>query len=357
MDTTRALLTAPSPENRSPENPLARVARATRQHALANPRLSAIGAWGAHWAARLRLGSMLPRTSRLGRTLRHTAPALNSSSRSLKTELRSVTQYLAADASSADVFLFTGCMAGFFSSRDIAAAIRVLAAVGLKTHIPPGQVCCGAMDQHLGYPAAAARLRETNSAAFAFDRPIIVLDSGCQAELREYPESAWRQKTFSLPDFLVTLPPERLRQAFGGLLANAQSSPSEGAKNHARGTSASPAAVRIALHLPCTLRNVVRRAAERSAFYAGLPAVTVVTSHPATGCCGAGGTAMLTQPAMADALGRATLAALEHSQPDWIVSDNVGCRVHLAAMAEQSQNSIPVISGARFLASRLHRGN
>lgn len=348
MDTTRALLNAPATGKTKPASPFAYVTRVLREQALNSPRISALGALCARWAAQLRLGSMLPRSSLLGRTLRHTAPALNANRRSLAPSARAGLASIKTDTHTADVLLFTGCMAEFFSSADLAAATRVLEAMGIQVHAPAGQVCCGAMDQHLGYPQAATRLKQANLAAFFGNRPIIALDSGCHAELREYGDGSWRDRVVGLTDFLAGLPPERWKLAFGEATATTAQFADE---PQPQAPMTRP--IRIALHLPCTLRNAVRRTAQRKAFYANLPGVSIVTTHPATGCCGAGGTAMLTQPAMADSLGSATLAALEELQPDLIVSDNVGCRIHLTAMAEHSSRGIPILSGARFLASRL----
>ena len=50
-------------------------------------------------------------------------------------------------------------------------------------------------------------------------------------------------------------------------------------------------------------------------------------------CCGSAGTYSLLQPDIADALRERKLAALNHTQPDVIVTGNVGCAVHLAAAA------------------------
>jgi glycolate oxidase iron-sulfur subunit len=347
MDATRALVRAPAPGKAGSGGALAALTRMARGQAFARPQISALGALGARWAARLRLGSWLPESTLLGRTLRHTAPALNKNRQALTPSQSARQASLTTDAASADALLFTGCMTPFFSSADIAAALQVLEAMGLKVHIPAGQVCCGAMDQHLGYPQAAARLKESNLTAFFGNLPIIALDSGCQAELREYSDGTWRDRAISLPDFLASLPPERWKRAFGDTPADS------GKLSGEQQPQPTIHPIRIALHLPCTLRNAVRRGAQRRAFYASLPGVSIVTTHPGTGCCGAGGTAMLTQPAMADALGGATLAALEELQPDLIVSDNVGCRVHLMAIAEQANRGVPILSGARFLASRL----
>lgn len=263
------------------------------------------------------LQRLFPRSTRIGRTLRHTGPSLVPMPR-----LRGGT---AADA---DVLLFAGCMDAFFTGPDIAAALELLEALGVRAAVPPGQVCCGAIDQHLGRPGAAAALRAENERAFAGGaQPIILLDSGCEAQWREVPGAAWRQRVTSLTGFLAGLPVDESRW---------RRDP-----------------VRVALHLPCTLRNVNRETEGIRRLFGRLPGVQVTAVVPPHNCCGAGGTAMLTQPEMADTLGDETLDALQAGTPDVIVSPNVGCSVHLRALQQRGGDGPRIVSPARFLRERL----
>ncbi|AGA32073.1 glycolate oxidase iron-sulfur subunit [Thioalkalivibrio nitratireducens DSM 14787] len=276
-------------------------------------RFAALAARTAHW---LGLRHLLPARSRLGRVLRHTGPSLR----------RMPALPAPTGPDTADVLLFTGCMDAFFTGPDAAAALEVLSAFGLQVWVPRNQVCCGALDQHLGRPAEADALRRRNEAAFGTGtRPILALDSGCEAQLREYPQIRWQQRVTSLTALLAELPADRVRW---------RDDP-----------------VRVALHLPCTLRNVTRETAGIRRLLERLPGVTLAAVTPPGNCCGAAGTAMLSQPALADSLGRPTLAALAATGADVIVSPNVGCSVHLRAL--QTPESLRMVSPAAFLRERL----
>ncbi|AHE99507.1 (Fe-S)-binding protein [Thioalkalivibrio paradoxus] len=276
-------------------------------------RFAALAARTAH---RLGLRHLLPARSHLGRVLRHTGPSLR----------RMPAMPVVPGADAPDALVFTGCMDAFFTGPDAAAALEVLAAFGLRVQVPPDQACCGALDQHLGRPAEAAALQRRNEAAFgAGDRPIVVLDSGCEAQLREYPQARWRQRVTSLTALLSRLPVDRIRWRVDP--------------------------VRVALHLPCTLRNVTRETAGIRQLLEQLPGVTLTAVTPPGNCCGAAGTAMLSQPALADSLGRPTLAALAAPGADVIVSPNVGCSVHLRAL--QAADALRILSPAAFLRERL----
>ena len=274
-----------------------------------------IGALAARTAVRSGLPRLFPPSTRVGRMLRHVSPSL--------VPLPELTP--AIDPAQADVWLFTGCMDAFFTGPDIGAALELLHALGIRVAIPPAQVCCGALDQHLGRLEDAAKLQARNLRALAGAQPVLVLDSGCEAQLREYAAEDWQGRVTSLTGFLDRLPIEDSRWR--------------------------PEPVRVALHLPCTLRNVNREAENIRRVLQRLPGVELTALAPSRNCCGAGGTAMLTQPAMADPLGRETLEALHAAEPDVIVSPNVGCSVHLRAL--QKAGSPGIVSPAKFLRDRL----
>lgn len=315
MDNSRRILRENPGRNR---RPLAeRMLNPWRRLALRQRKLRRAASLAARIARELRVRHLFPRRTRVGRLLRHTGPSL---SRMPQLEALAAT-------SGHDVWLFTGCMDAFFTGPDSAAALQLLRNLGVRAGLPPNQVCCGAIDQHLGRPDDAASLRRTNETAFGDTQPILVLDSGCEAQLREYREEAWRGRVTSLTGFLAQLPLEDFSW---------RSDP-----------------VRIALHLPCTLRNVTRETDSIRLLFERLPGITVVALAPPRNCCGAGGTAMLTQPGSADPLGQETLEALKATQPDIIVNPNVGCSVHLRALQDRSGNGPRILSPALFLRDRL----
>ncbi len=299
---------------------LRRVFGPWRRMALRQRGLRRVAGFAARAAHSLELRYLMPERTRLGRLLRHTGPSLAPMP---KLESLAVNER-------PDVWLFAGCMDAFFTGPDSAAALQLLHSLGVRVGLPRGQVCCGAIDQHLGRKPDAIGLRQTNETAFGGTQPIVVLDSGCEAQLREYPLEAWRARVTSLTAFLERLPLEDFHW---------QLEP-----------------VRIALHLPCTLRNVTRETDGILHLFTRLPGVEVVALAPPRNCCGAGGTAMLTQAGSADPLGQETLDALEATRPDVIVSPNVGCSVHLRALRERSGNGPRILSPARFLHERLRPG-
>lgn len=289
--------------------------RPLRRSALRRRGLRRVVALGGRLARRWRLARLLPSSTLAGRTLRQVAPSLE--------RLPALKPSVAPDT--ADVWLFSGCMDAFFTGPDLRAALELLGQLDIRAAIPAGQVCCGAIDQHLGRLDDAEDLQASNLQALAGTRPLLVLDSGCQAQLREYPGPGFQGRVTSLTGFLAGLPVE--------------------------GFPWRTEPVSVALHLPCTLRNVTRETDGIRSLLQRLPGVRVTALAPPQNCCGAGGTAMLTQPAVADTLGRETLEALHVPEPDVIVSPNVGCSAHLRAL--QTGDRPRILSPARFLLERL----
>jgi glycolate oxidase iron-sulfur subunit len=90
--------------------------------------------------------------------------------------------------------------------------------------------------------------------------------------------------------------------------------------------------VRMAFHPPCTLQHGqnIKGLTERVLARAGFELTPVPDSHL---CCGSAGTYSLLQPDLSEKLRRNKLSALRSGSPELIATANIGCQVHLAAIA------------------------
>ena len=223
--------------------------------------------------------------------------------------------------------LFRGCIARRYDTDAHAALDRLCAAAGVTLIEPDAQTCCGALHAHAGNAAAAATLATSNRAAFARDVPVLSTATGCH-------ESLMQSLAGQAP----------VHDAVAFLLARAET------------LQFRPANRRVALHLPCTQRAVVRSDDALHALLGRIPALTIV-QLPDTGCCGAAGTHMLEFPERAGALRQPLLDALRGSGADTLLSANVGCRLHLqnGIQLEGAQNArtIAVRHPLDFLADYL----
>lgn len=218
----------------------------------------------------------------------------------------------------ARVALFAGCVADRHESGTRASLAKLLGAAGVAVDLPPGQGCCGAAAAHAGDTGTATRLAEANRAAFAGAEAVLCLASGCH-------DSLARSLAGQAPveDALARL--DRLGDAL----------------------RFKPSDRRVALHLPCTQRSVVRSDAALRRLLARIPGLDLV-ELPDTGCCGAAGLHQLAEPARADALRAPLLVALAASGASELLSANIGCRLHLS-----TGTIMPVRHPIDFLAEHL----
>jgi glycolate oxidase iron-sulfur subunit len=214
--------------------------------------------------------------------------------------------------------LFRGCIAGPYEAGLRAATARLCAEVGVGLVEPAGQGCCGALHAHAGDVAAAGRLAARNRDAFAGATQVLVLASGChEAVAAALPAGA------------------QAADAAAFLAARADRLALRECRE------------RVALHVPCTQRNVVRSAAATRALLARVPGLEVVELDAGFGCCGAAGTQMATDPERAARFREPLLAQLAVSGATRLLSANIGCRLHFANAA------VPVEHPLEFLAALL----
>lgn len=219
----------------------------------------------------------------------------------------------------ADTALFIGCLARPYEPSVRGALARLCHAAGVPVSAPEGQSCCGAIHAHAGDTTTAAKLEAINREAFAGARTVLTLATGCHDQVRRALAPA-----VEAVDALEFLAMRGAALAFN------------------------PQRERVALHLPCTQRNVVRSDAATRALLARVPDLEVVLLDAGHGCCGAAGTRMLEDPARAAAFRRPLLDQLAASGATRLLSANLGCRLHFA-----NGTRLPVQHPLEFLAECL----
>lgn len=201
-----------------------------------------------------------------------------------------------------DLELFVGCMGGLVQGRAIAAARSLLGGLGLGVRVAAEAGCCGALLRHNGFPVQADARRASWSRDPG-DTPLVGFASACVAELREGGDS---HQILELCDYLDRL----------GTLDQLSFAPLEG---------------KVLVHEPCSHRNLLK---DTSAVYRLLRLIPGLEAQPLPGndsCCGAAGTYLLDQSAMAETLLAPKVATLAQAMPAYLVTTNPGCALHLAA--------------------------
>jgi glycolate oxidase iron-sulfur subunit len=175
---------------------------------------------------------------------------------------------------------------------------------------------------HLDAPEEAKSFARRNIDAWSAELDagadaVVVSASGCAAFIKDYPD-------------LLADDPAYAEQArrIAGLVRD----PVEVLDAAPLAATHAPAAPRIAVHDPCTLRNGLRLGGRVDALLRrlGYDPQPVRDAHL---CCGSAGPYALTQPAFANALRADKLAALTEHAPAAICTANIGCWMHLSETA------------------------
>lgn len=215
--------------------------------------------------------------------------------------------------------LFVGCVARTYESATRDALRRLLAACDIDLVVPDRQTCCGALHAHAGATNAASDLARKNADVFAGAPLVVTLASGCHAAIAN-----------ALPSSTETLDAAELLARHADRL-------------HFRAAN-----TRIALHLPCTQRNVVRSVPALRRLLARVPQLEIIELDAGFGCCGAAGSAMLTDPSRAASFRAPLVAQADAGNVREVLSANIGCRLHLA-----NGTTLPVRHPLEFLADHL----
>jgi glycolate oxidase iron-sulfur subunit len=204
------------------------------------------------------------------------------------------------------VGLFIGCTSALLDREAIRAALVLLRQAGFEVVVPVAQQCCGALDAHAGNAARAARLMRANESAFREAGPldaVVSIATGCGAHLHDYDSLPAPHEDIS--SFLARKEVlERLR--FRPLRAN------------------------MAVHLPCSLVNVLQQEQSVLRLLERIPELQISEVGRRGACCGAAGTAVLLRPQVAGQLRVPLAEEVEALSPDGVLSGNVSCRLHLA---------------------------
>ncbi len=223
-----------------------------------------------------------------------------------------------------------GCVQPALAPDTNAAAARVLDSLGISLIEAPAARCCGALRHHLDFQADGLDdMRRVIDAWWpqveaGTVETIVMTASGCGAVVRDYgrllahdPAYADKAKRIGAMtrDLVQVLWDEVGR---GGLSAAALR----------------PVSGKVAFHAPCTLQHGQKLDGlpERLLARLGFELTPVPDSHL---CCGSAGTYSILQPELAERLRANKLAALGSGEPSVILTANIGCQMHLDAVADR----------------------
>ncbi|HEX8969384.1 MAG TPA: (Fe-S)-binding protein, partial [Chloroflexota bacterium] len=209
------------------------------------------------------------------------------------------------------VGLFTGCVMPLVYGPVHAATLRVLRHNGCEVHVPPQQVCCGALNVHGGERAIAARLARQNLRAFlgrGLDA-IIVNSAGCGATMKEYTDllpaaeaAEFAALTRDVSEFLASIELEPPRRSVPRT---------------------------VTLQESCHLVHAQRVKDAPRQVLAAIPGLELREMTHSDLCCGSAGLYMLTQSKMSARILDDKMRDISRTGAATIVTANPGCMMQL----------------------------
>ncbi len=226
------------------------------------------------------------------------------------------------------------CLCDSFFDDVARATVEVLEHLGCRVLFPEAQTCCGQPAFNGGDWDASRRVVRHMVNVFAGDDPVVVPSGSCAAmvfhgaplefegetDLNEVKSLASR--TWELADFLV----------------------------HGLGVTKweGKFPYRIAFHRSCHCRGTESVAASLQ-LLTSIADLEIVEFDEIEQCCGFGGTFAVSFPNISAAMGSLKVKQVMASQPDYLVSGDMGCLMHLGGIIEKQGLSVPRLHFAQVL--------
>ncbi len=216
------------------------------------------------------------------------------------------------------VLLLTGCVQPTLTPNTNHVTKNVLSTLGYSVTETTQNECCGALDQHLAAPRdAMVKIKANIDSWYPFVNhgydAIISTASGCGVMVKDYPTL-----------FRTDDPYYQKAQVIANKTKDIAEFLAEQDLSHLTVKNA-----KIAYHAPCTLQHGQKlpHLVETLLSKLGYQLQPVNDAHL---CCGSAGTYSLFEPKTASQLRDNKLANLTESDPELIVTSNIGCQMHLA---------------------------
>jgi len=239
-----------------------------------------------------------------------------------------------------NVSLFRGCLAQIFDRQTLAASKSILIHCGYSVDIPENQTCCGAIHEHNGDHHTAIQCAQRNIDAFNKhpENPVIFSVSGCGASLSNYRQKHSSHSNINnfhhnLSDILGFLVAEQVQK---NLHFNALGK-------------------KVLIHRPCLSRNILNITNQAEELLKHIPKLRLEVVGTNISCCGGAGSHMISHPEHAAAIREKLLADIVKAKPDILVSDNLGCVLHIQEGLRSKGLDIEVVHPVVLLDRQLQR--
>jgi glycolate oxidase iron-sulfur subunit len=247
----------------------------------------------------------------------------------LEKPLPALPEFLAAKGRRrARVALFTGCVGDVLFRQTNWATARVLQENGCDVVVPQTQGCCGAIHFHAGSSDPAREMADQNVTAFdptGVDA-IIVNVAGCGSMLKDYGHHWHDDRQASRANFAANV---RDCSEFLDELGLIQP----------------PGEIRVTAtyHDACHLLHAQKVREQPRNLLKKIPGLKLIDLPESELCCGAAGTYNLTEPKMAQRLGRRKLNNIRSTGARLVITSNAGCLLQIGREARMQGEVLKIM--------------
>ncbi len=239
------------------------------------------------------------------------------------------------------VQLMATCLCDSFFDDVAVATVEVLEYLKCEVTFPEEQTCCGQPAFNAGDWKSSRKVVRHCVKTFAGDEPVVVPSGSCAAmvfhgALLEFEEESdlpeVRQlagRTWEIADFIVN--GLRVAEWPGKFPAKA------------------------AFHRSCHTRETNSGAATRT-LLESIDGLELVPFGEGEQCCGFGGTFSVTFPNISAAMGKLKLGNALKENPEYLVSGDMGCLLHLGGIATREGKTIKTRHVVQILRDSLRNG-
>ena len=239
-----------------------------------------------------------------------------------------------AGAVNARVALLGGCVQQVLRPDINAAAIRLLARLGVEVVPAGGEGCCGALLHHLGKDAGALAQARHNVDLWSAEierhglDAILITASGCGTMIKDYGFLLRNDPAYAVKAARVSALAKDVTEFLGSLDLPEPLNP-QGAT--------------LAYHSACSMQHgqQIDALPKQLLTQAGFKVRDIPEGHL---CCGSAGTYNILEPEIALRLRDRKIANILATAPDLIATGNIGCMAQIA-----SGTSIPVLHTIELL--------
>ena len=235
--------------------------------------------------------------------------------------------------SARQMLLHEGCVQPAMMPNVDAATARVFDKLGIQLVTADSAECCGAIRQHLSdHHGAEAQMKRNIDAWWPYVEngieTIVINASGCGVMIKDYAEILANDPHYAEKAKRISAMAKDVSEILPGF--------AEEIEVLAQQKRAGGLPERVSYHPPCTLQHGQKIRGNVETLLGKL-GVTVRLCQDSHLCCGSAGTYSILQPALSQELRDRKLGNLMQTEPQEIVSGNVGCINHL-----QSGTDVPV---------------